>query len=131
MTTKTYILGGYQTDFSQNWKRENIELFDVFSHTVQSAVETVDINPEDIDVAHVGNFAAELFCRQGHLGGFFAAAHPAYSGVPASRHEAACASGSLAILAASADLESGRYGLAAVVGIEQMRNVPGALAAEI
>jgi len=130
MTTKTYILGGYQTDFSQNWKRENIELFDVFSHTVQSAVETVDINPEDIDVAHVGNFAAELFCRQGHLGGFFAAAHPAYSGVPASRHEAACASGSLAILAASADLESGRYGLAAVVGIEQMRNVPGALAAE-
>jgi acetyl-CoA C-acetyltransferase len=60
----------------------------------------------------------------------FAAAHPDLAGVPAGRHEGACASGSLALLAAMADLESGRYGLAAVVGIEQMRNVPGEQAAQ-
>ena len=34
------------------------------------------------------------------------------------------------MLAASADIEAGRYGLAAVVGIEQMRNVPGEQAAQ-
>ncbi len=130
MAERVYILGGYQTDFSQNWARNGAEIFDVFGHTVRTAVDTVGLDPEEIEVAHIGNFAAELFCRQGHLGGFFAALHPAFSGLPASRHEAACASGSIATLAASADLESGRYGLAAVVGVEQMRNVPGEQAAE-
>jgi len=130
MAERVYILGGYQTDFSQNWARNGAEIFDVFGDTVRSAVDTVGLDPEDIEVAHIGNFAAELFCRQGHLGGFFAALHPAFSGLPASRHEAACASGSIATLAASADLESGRYGLAAVVGVEQMRNVPGEQAAD-
>ncbi len=130
MTERVYILGGYQTDFSQNWSRNGQELFDGFQHVVQGALEAVALEPEQIEVAHVGNFAAELFCRQGHLGGFFAAMHPAFSGIPASRHEAACASGSIATLSAAADIEAGRYGLAAVIGIEQMRNVSGQEAAE-
>ena len=88
MAERIYILGGYQTDFSQNWARNGAEIFDVFAHTVRTAVDAVELDPEEIEVAHIGNFAAELFCRQGHLGGFFAALHPAFSGVPASRHEA-------------------------------------------
>ena len=130
MTERVYILGGYQTDFSQNWARNGVELFDAFGSTVQAAFDAVALDPEAVEVAHVGNFAAELFCRQGHLGGFFAALHPAFSGLPASRHEAACASGSIAALSAAAEIEAGRYGLAAVIGIEQMRNVPGQQAAE-
>ncbi len=130
MSERVYVLGGYQTDFSQNWSRNGVEIFDGFRDTVQSAIESVDLAPEDIDVAHVGNFAAELFCKQGHLGGFFAALHPAFSGLPASRHEAACASGSIALLAAAAEIEADRYGLAAVIGIELMRNVPGQVAAD-
>lgn len=130
MTERVYILGGYQTDFSQNWSRAGLELFDCFRNTVQSALQSVDLEPDQIEVAHVGNFAAELFCQQGHLGGFFAATHPAFSGIPASRHEAACASGSIAALSAAADIEAGRYGLAAVIGIEQMRNVSRQEAAE-
>ena len=130
MVERVYILGGYQTDFAQNWARDGVELFDGFASTVKLAFDAVDLEPEAVDVAHVGNFAAELFCQQGHLGGFFAALHPAFSGVPASRHEAACASGSIAALSAAADIEAGRYGLAAVVGVEQMRNVPGQQAAE-
>ncbi|MGH7804486.1 MAG: acetyl-CoA acetyltransferase, partial [Candidatus Binatia bacterium] len=39
------------------------------------------------------------------------------------RHEAACASGSIALLAASAEIEAGRYDVAMVVGIEQMKTV--------
>ncbi|MDP9090863.1 MAG: acetyl-CoA acetyltransferase [Pseudomonadota bacterium] len=129
MTAKVYILGGYQTDFAGNWQRQGIELFDAFRATVHAGLEATGLDPQDVEVAHVGNFAAELFCGQGHLGGFFAACDPALAGVPASRHEGACASGSLAALAASANLESARYGLAAVIGIEQMRNVPGDQAA--
>jgi acetyl-CoA C-acetyltransferase len=112
MTDRVYILGGYQTDFSHNWSRNGIEIFDGFGDAVRGALESVDLEPEEIEVAHIGNFAAELFCRQGHLGGFFAALHPAFSGIPASRHEAACASGSIATLSAAADIEAGRYGLA-------------------
>ena len=129
MTSQVYVLGGHQTDFSQNWARNGQELFDVFRDTVQAGLAATKIEARDVKVAHVGNFAAEVFCGQGHLGGFFAASDPAFAGVPAGRHEGACASGSLAALAASADIECGRYDLAAVVGIEQMRNVPGDQAA--
>ena len=130
MTKPIYILGGTQTDFSKNWTRDNRTLFDLFSETVLSALENSKLDPKDIDVGHVGNFVAELFAGQGMLGGFFGHVHPDFAGMPASRHEGACASGSLATLAAMADIESGRYDLACVVGIELMRNVPGEVAAD-
>jgi acetyl-CoA C-acetyltransferase len=129
MAEPVYLLGGYQTDFAVNWVRNGIELFDGFRDTVLAGLAAAQLDPTDIEAAHVGNFTAELFCGQGHLGGFFAATHPAFAGLPAARHEAACASGSIAALAAAAELEAGRYGLAAVIGIEMMRNVPGDQAA--
>ena len=125
-----YILGGWQSDFSANWARQDMSLADAFSQAVGEGLAAVDLDPEDIDTGHVGNFAAELFAGQGLLGGFFGLVHPALDGLPSARHEAACASGSVAILAATAEIEAGRYDLACVVGIEQMRNVPGQKAAE-
>jgi len=130
MTGPVYLLGGVQTDFARNWAREGLEIADAMRETVLGGLEQARLDARDVEVAHVGNFVAELFCNQGHLGGVFAAAHPDLAGVPAARHEGACASGSLALLAAMADIESGRYDLAAVVGIEQMRNVPGEQAAQ-
>ena len=32
---RIYILGGHQTDFSRNWAREELSLFDMFSHTMK------------------------------------------------------------------------------------------------
>jgi len=55
---------------------------------------------------------------------------PALWGIPAARHEAACASGSIAILAALAELAAGHYDVALVLGVEQERNVPGEQAAK-
>ena len=130
MTAPVYLLGGVQTDFARNWAREGLEIADVMRETVVAGLDQARLDAREVEVAHVGNFVAELFCNQGHLGGVFAAAHPDLAGVPAARHEGACASGSLALLAAMADIESGRYGLAAVLGIEQMRNVPGEQAAK-
>ena len=130
MTTRIYILGGHQTDFARNWARDGLELFDLFCNTVDAGLEATNLDPSSIETAHVGNFTAELFCGQGHLGGFFAACRPEFSGIPASRHEGACASGSLAILAASAEIEAGRYDISAVIGVEMMRNVSGAEAAK-
>jgi acetyl-CoA C-acetyltransferase len=131
MTGSVYILGGYQTDFSANWARSGREIADGMREVLEQGLAATQLSPQELDTAHVGNFAAELFCNQGHLGGVLAAALPDLAGIPASRHEGACASGSLAALAASAEIEAGRYGLAAVVGIEQMRNVPGDEAAKL
>ncbi len=128
--SKVYILGGYQTDFARNWARDGKEIFDILKSAVLGGLDAAKIDPNDVEVAHIGNFVGELGSRQGQLGGLFASVHPAFSGVPASRHEAACASGSIAILSAMADIESERYDLACVAGVEQLRNVPGDQAAD-
>lgn len=125
-----YILGGWQTDFASNWARQGMDLADAFSEVVGQGLDSVGLDPKDIETGHVGNFVGELFARQGLLGGFFGLVHPDFDGLPTARHEAACASGSVAILAASAEIEAGRYDLACVVGMEQMRNVGGQTAAE-
>ncbi len=116
-----YILGGHQTDFTRNWSREDKAIYDLFEHAIQSGLESTGLNAQEVDVGHVANFEGSLYTGQSHLGGFFGHVDPAMRYLPASRHEAACASGSMAILAAMADLESQRYELACVVGIELMR----------
>lgn len=125
-----YILGGWQSDFSANWARQGMDFAGAFSQVVGEGLASVDLEPKDIDSGHVGNFVGELFAGQGLLGGFFGLVHPDFDGLPTARHEAACASGSVAILAASAEIEAGRYDLSCVVGLEMMRNVPGQKAAE-
>lgn len=125
-----YILGGWQSDFSHNWSREGVEIADAFGECVIKGLAATGLEPKDIECGHVGNFVAELFASQGILGGFFGLVHPDFDGMPTARHEGACASGSLAILAAAAEIEAGRYGLACVLGIEQMRNVSGGVAAQ-
>jgi acetyl-CoA C-acetyltransferase len=118
-----YILGGAQSDFARNWTKEGKHFVDVMRQTATAALTSTGVEPRDVGTAHVGNFAAELYAKQGQLGAFFLELDPAFAGVPTSRHEAACASGSVAILAASAEIEAGRYDCAAVVGLEQMKTV--------
>lgn len=124
------IIGGWQSDFSRNWAREGNEIADGFAEALARGLEETGLEPSDIQTGHVGNFVADMFAKQGLLGGLFAQVHPELDGLPTSRHEAACASGSMAVLAASAEIEAGRYDTACVLGIELMRNVPGQQAAE-
>ncbi len=125
-----YILGGSQTDFARNWAREDKDIYAMFEESLNEAFEQTQIPAEDVDVAHVGNFVSALFTGQAQLNGFFGHVHPALHNIPTSRHEAACASGSMAILAAMRDIEAGHYNLACVLGIEFMRNVDGATGAD-
>lgn len=125
-----YVLGGEQTDFAESWSRRGLGLFEMMEAAVRGALLQTQLCAEDIDASHIGNFAAELFAQQGHLGGFFAAIDPAFEGKPSARHEAACASGSIAVLAAQAEILAGLHDCVCVVGTEQMRNVPGAVAAK-
>ncbi|WP_067688880.1 acetyl-CoA acetyltransferase [Nocardia jejuensis] len=124
-----HILGGSQTDFALNWHRAGLDTDALVRTVVQDALAATGIDPADIGVIHVGNAFGQLFTGQGHLGAMPATVLPALWGIPASRHEAACASGSMAALAAMSDLESGRYDCALVLGVELEKTVPGGKAA--
>jgi acetyl-CoA C-acetyltransferase len=118
-----YVLGGAQTDFARNWSKEGKHFVAMMREATLAALEATKIEPREVETAHVGNFAAELYAKQGHIGAFFLEIDPTFSGLPTSRHEAACASGSIALVAASAEIEAARYDLACVVGVEQMKTV--------
>ncbi len=125
------VLGGYQSDYARNLAREGTDLATLTGELVDGALADAALDVADIEVIHVGNAFGELFARQAQMGALPATARPELWGIPASRHEAACASGSAAILGAMADLEAGRYDVALVLGIEQERSVPGDEAARI
>lgn len=129
-TPPVYILGGHQTDFARNAARAGDGLFELMREAVQGALADARLDAREIESGHVGNFVGELFTGQGQLGGMLAAIDPGFEGMPAGRHEAACASGSIAMLAATAEIECGRYDCVLVTGVELERNVPGAVAAQ-
>ncbi len=130
MPSPVFVLGGAQTDFSRNFAREGKTILELFGETLDAGLDAARVDASEIQVGHVGNFVGELFCHQAQLGGLLPSLRRELHGLPTSRHEAACASGSAAILAAMADLQAGYYDVALVVGAEMMRNVPGELAAK-
>ncbi|MBX2873261.1 MAG: hypothetical protein KTR30_14210 [Saprospiraceae bacterium] len=127
---KVYILGGAQTDFSLRWERMGRDIGELMASSFADALQVVQLDTTDIEAIHVGNFVGELFSRQGQLGGVLLQHFPALAGIPTARHEAACASGSMAAFAAMREIEAGWYDLVAVTGVELMRNVDGKTASE-
>ena len=128
---KVYILGGAQTDFSRNWTKEGKNIFAMLREITDDGLRAVNLTNEDIIAlnkenriaAYVGNFAAESYCNQGHLGALLTEVNPAFYGVPCARYEAACASGSAALKEAITGIRVGDYKAAVVVGFEMMKTV--------
>ncbi len=128
--SNVWILGGFQSDFARNLTREGHDFADLTAGVVTATLEAAKIDAADVGVVHVGNAFGEMFAAQGHLGAMPASVVDGLWNTPSSRHEAACASGSVAVLAAIADLRSGAYDTALVVGIELEKTVPGDTAAQ-
>lgn len=128
---KVYVLGGAQTDFERNWTKEGKNLVALLKEAVGDGLQDAGIGFGDIAALNqenrigcfVGNFIAEQYVDQGHLGAFLTEVHPAFYGVPSARYEAACASSSAALDAAIAKLRCGDYDIAVVVGWELMKTV--------
>ena len=129
MDTDVWILGGYQSDFARNLTKEGLDFADLTREVVDAALVAAKVDAADIGVVHVANAFGEMFAEQGHLGAMPATVCDGLWETPASRHEAACASGSVATLAAMADLRSGNYESALVVGVELEKTVSGDTAA--
>ena len=126
-----HLIGGYQTDFARVWSREGLDYTDMMREAIDGALESCRLDADDIDAVHVGNAFGELYRGQGHLAAMVAQVKPEFYGKPAMRHEAACASSSLGILAATAELEAGRYDCLLVLGVEEEKNLPGDQASQV
>ena len=124
-SASVWIAGSYQSDYARNYAREGLEISDMVAEAVTGTLDDAGTAPETVGAIHVGNAFGQLFTGQGQLGAMPATMEPALWGKPAARHEAACASGSVAVLSAMADIEAGRYDCVLVIGVEQERNVPG------
>ena len=130
MSEPVYILGGHQTDFARVWSRHGEDISDLVREATEGALDACALDAAAIGSIHVGNAFGELQRRQAHLGAMVAQVVPALWGVPAMRHEGACASSSLGVLAATAEIEAGRYDCVLVLGVEEFKNVPGDVASQ-
>jgi acetyl-CoA C-acetyltransferase len=129
MSQGIWVLGGYQSDFARNLTGEGVGFDGLTAEVVRETLADARVRATDIETVHVANAFGQLFTGQGHLGAMPATVEPDLWGLPAARHEAACASGSVDVLSATAELEAGRYRSALVVGVELERTVPGDQAA--
>ncbi len=129
--TSITILGGHQTDFAVNIAKTGRDVADLVREAITATLDDSGVGPGQIESIHVGNAFGQLYNGQGHLGAMPATVIPELWGVPSMRHEAACASASMAVLSAMAEIEAGRYGCVLVLGVEQEKNMPGAQAAGI
>lgn len=131
LMNKVYILGGAQTDFERNWKKEGKNMTALLREAVSDGLKGAGLTFDDVRelnknnrvACFVGNFIAEKYTEQGHLGALLTEVNPAFYGVPSARYEAACASGSAAIDAAQTKIQAEEYDVAVVVGWELMKTV--------
>jgi acetyl-CoA C-acetyltransferase len=124
MPEPIFIVGAARTDFARNWQKDGYTLRQAVADTALGAVADAGLPAKSIQAGFVGNFAAGLFTRQLHLGAFIADAHPDWRGLPTAHTEAACASGSVAVIAGIDRLLSGRADCVVVVGAEQQKTMP-------
>ena len=135
---KVYILGGAQTDFERNWTKEGKGMIAILREVIEDGLSDVGMTTDDIRnlnqdnriACFIGNFIAEKYIDQGHLGGFLTEVDEAFYGVPCARYEAACASSSVAIDAAAAKIKADEYDVAIVIGWELMKTVEPIIGAD-
>lgn len=128
---RVYVLGGAQTDFERNWTKEGKNVIALLKEAVSDGIAEAGISFKNIEelnqqnrvACFVGNFIAEDYVNQGHLGALLTEVSPAFYGVPSARYEAACASSSVALDAAITKIKAGEYDLAIVIGWELMKTV--------
>lgn len=107
------------------WGNEwNDNARDLIAKAALGAIEHAGIGMREIEAIHIGSMSSGLFTGQENLGAYAANAM-GITGVPASRHEGACASAAVAFNAACDDVASGRHRIVFSGGVEKMTDVNG------
>ncbi|MDD1653884.1 MAG: thiolase domain-containing protein [Methanomicrobiales archaeon] len=115
------VIGIGCTPFGEHW---GTSFRDLFIQAGALALEDAGLSGEQIDAMYVGNMSAGRFIEQEHIGALIAD----YSGmasrhIPATRVEAACASGGLSFRQAVIAVASGMEDVVVAAGVEKMTDV--------
>ncbi len=112
------VVGIGQTKFGEHWDKS---LKDMICEASLAAVADAGVEKKDIESIYIGNMSAGRFAGQEHLGAL--AADCIGVSVPATRYEAACASGSVAFRNAYNSVAAGQEKLVLVIGVEKMTDI--------
>ncbi|HJJ95623.1 MAG TPA: thiolase domain-containing protein [Methanocorpusculum sp.] len=116
------VIGAGMTQFGERWTSS---LRDLCTEAGVAALDDANVSGSEIDALFVGSMSAGRFVGQEHLGALVAD----YVGlggdlhIPATRVEAACASGGLAFRQAIATVGSGMADVVVAAGVEKMTDV--------
>ncbi len=112
----TNIVSAAQTKFGA---LKGVSFREMFAEAVDKATVDAGVPKKDIQAAFIGSFIPEMLIHQGHTAPLLTD-FAGLKGIPATRHEAACASGATALRAGIMAIESGMYDTVLVAGAEKM-----------
>lgn len=113
------IVGVGLTQFAEHWEKSFKELI---AEAGVKAIEDSGLQRKDIQAVYGGCMASGRFVGQEHIGALIAD-QLGLNPIPATRLEAACASGGVALRNGYLAVASGMYDIVAVGGIEKMTEV--------
>ncbi|MFH1125597.1 MAG: thiolase domain-containing protein [Candidatus Altiarchaeota archaeon] len=113
------IIGVGMTKFGEFWDKGYRNLI---TEAGSKAIIDAKIDGKDIDAVYVGSMSPGRLIGQEHVGALVAD-YAGLVGIPATRVEAACASGGLALHQAYLAIKSGLYDIVVVGGVEKMTDV--------
>jgi acetyl-CoA acetyltransferase len=131
MNRPVHVIGIARTDFKRNLRKEGLTLRDAIVEAGRAAIADAGLEPAAVEAGIVGNFAAGLYTRQLHLGSLLVEIDEALVGIPTLHTEAACASGSVAVLNAAHWIAAGLHDVVLVVGAEQQKTMSPAEGSEV
>jgi len=131
MDPTVFLLGAGRTDFKRNFRKEGKVLRDIIAETARATLDDARVPAAEVSAGVLGNFAGGLYTRQLHLGSLLIDADPALKGIPTFHTEAACASGSVAVVAGIHQILSGLADVVLVVGAEQQKTMSPAEGADV
>jgi acetyl-CoA C-acetyltransferase len=115
------VVGAGCTKFDEHWEKS---LRDLSTEAGALALKDAKLEGKDIQALYIGNMSAGRFIGQEHLAAL-TADHAGLTPIPATRCEAACASGALAFRKACMAIQSGEYDIVVAAGAEKMTDIKG------
>ena len=122
MSQQVFLVGGYVTKFTGKNEKSHKGLQDLIEEAIGECLRDV-CEDEEIERVYVGNFAGELFNKQGHLGASVSSLHKGLMYKPSHRVEAACASGGIACSEAIRSIRGSLNDIVLAVGVEKQSEV--------
>ncbi|MFH1787863.1 MAG: thiolase domain-containing protein [Candidatus Altiarchaeota archaeon] len=117
--TRVGIIGVGLTAFGEFWEKG---LRDLIVEAGTAAIKDAGIEGAAIDAGYVGSMSPGRFIGQEHIGALVSD-YVGLTGIPATRVEAACASGGLALRQAYLSIKAGENKVVVAGGVEKMTDV--------